>query len=94
MSQPLTGHDNNMTSVLQTATGASYASGIAAFVGGLSLSDWLALFGACMVLVTYFTNLYFRVEERRRAAELHALKLKKLDEAFDDETQALLKEDE
>ncbi len=72
-----------MTSVLQTATGASYASGIAAFVGGLSLSDWLALFGACMVLVTYFTNLYFRMEERKRAAELHELQRKQLAETLD-----------
>lgn len=71
-----------MTSVLQTATGASYVSGIAAFVGGLSLSDWLALFGAVMVLVTYLTNLYFRVEERKRATELHALKRKQLTETL------------
>ncbi len=74
-----------MTSVLQTATGASYASGIAAFVGGLSLSDWLSIFGAVMVLVTYLTNLYFRLEEKKRANELHELKRQQIAETLGDE---------
>ena len=74
-----------MTSVLQTATGASYASGIAAFVGGLSLSDWLSIFGAVMVLVTYLTNLYFRLEEKKRANELDELKRQQIAETLGDE---------
>lgn len=74
-----------MTSVLQTATSASYASGLAAFFGGLSLSNWLSIFGAVMVLLTYLTNLWFRLEERKQRAEeqrqrdeLHALKKQQL----------------
>ncbi|OQX16145.1 MAG: hypothetical protein BWK73_04590 [Thiothrix lacustris] len=73
-----------MTSVLQAATGGSYASGIIAFIGGLALSDWLAIFGALMVLVTYFTNLWFRFDDRRQRHKLYALRAKVIAATLDD----------
>lgn len=79
MSEPLQGHNNDMTSVLQTATGASYATSIGTVLaGGLSLNEWLAVLGAVLAVLTYLTNLWFRLEERRQRDELHVLKKQQL----------------
>ena len=64
-----------MISVLQMATGSSYASSVALIIAGLSLSEWLALFGAFLGLLTYLTNLWFRLDERKRQIALDKLRM-------------------
>lgn len=74
MNRTLEGHENGM-SVLQIATGGSYASSVALLLAGLSLSEWLALFGAFLGLLTYLTNLWFRWDERKRQIALDKMRL-------------------
>lgn len=78
MSELLTEHNNNMNSVLQTASGASYVSSIILFFAGLTLSQWLSLLGAILAVLTYLTNLWFRLDERKRQNELHELQMQKM----------------
>lgn len=85
--KPLQGHENNMTSVLQTATGASYAASIGTVLAGLTLNEWLAMFGALLALLTYLTNLYFRWEERLQRRELHELKKRRLRRVREDDDE-------
>ena len=78
MSQLLTEYDNNMNSVLQTASGASYASSIVLFFAGLTLSQWLSLLGAFLAVLTFLVNLWFRLDERKRQKEIHELQAQKM----------------
>ena len=56
----------NNTLNLDISSGVAYAtSGSAIIVGALGLSDWLAIGGFFFIVLTYFTNLYFKVTDRK-----------------------------
>lgn len=52
------------------ATGASYwTSGIYIGFGAMTFQDWIGLVGLCFVVLTYFTNRYYKartLEELKR----------------------------
>lgn len=76
MSVTTSSNNNNMQNAISTATGLSYGSGFAGFISGLSLNEWLSVLGAVFMILTYFTNLYFRTREDKRKQLEHALKTK------------------
>lgn len=66
----LTGHDNNMN----TWTSATYGGGWLSVFVGLTFENWLALVGSIVLILTFLTNLYFKLRSEAREQELHELK--------------------
>lgn len=70
--------NNNMNNTSPVATIASYVAGLTGIVSGVTLdmSLFLSLLGAFFMVLTYFTNLYFKRRDDARADKLFRLKEK------------------
>ena len=54
---------------------ATYASSLATFVAGMTLSEWIAIAGLVIALATFAANLYFRSRDDRRAQREHEARM-------------------
>jgi hypothetical protein len=54
---------------------AAYASSLATFVAGVTLSEWVALCGLAIALATFAANLYYRARDDRRAQREHEARM-------------------
>lgn len=53
--------------IAKTAHGASYVGAGATTISGLNLNEWGVVVGMVFTALTYFTFLFFKVREDRRA---------------------------
>lgn len=64
----------------KVAENATLAGGLSAVIGGLTSTDIAAFGGLIVGLIGLAVNIYFKVESNKRAKELHAKRLAKLEE--------------
>ncbi|WP_151765948.1 MULTISPECIES: phage holin [Acinetobacter] len=69
--------------IAATASKVSYGSGVASVAAYAAGIDWAVWFSVFIGVLTYFTTLYYKRRDEKRAEELHELRKKKILEKDD-----------